>query len=141
MAKYSVELPNEIIEELTGRSDNIVKIMGSMLEAGGKVTERDVRANIAGSFKTPGEILRGLKLTRVYSNADGGRSIKLGFYGYNKSHTSKKYPGGVPIALIAAAREYGTSSGESAKPFFRKAFKRAGIDAAMQQVHDKYIKE
>ena len=54
------------------------------------------------------------------------------FYGYNDE--------GVPIPLIAQAREYGTSRGEAKKPFFRKSFKKADIEQAMQKVQDKYIK-
>ena len=35
------------------------------------------------------------------------------------------------MALIAIAREYGTSMGEQKKPFFRKAFKQKEIEEAM----------
>ncbi len=38
---------------------------------------------------------------------------------------------GVPVALIAIAREYGTSSGEAKKPFFRKSFRKDEIEQAM----------
>ena len=37
------------------------------------------------------------------------------------------------------AREYGTSSGESKKPFFRKSFKKAQIENAMKKVQEKYL--
>ena len=52
---------------------------------------------------------------------------------------TKKHPKGVPISLIALAREYGTSSGEGKKPFFRKSFKKAEIEAEMKKVQEKYL--
>ena len=67
--------------------------------------------------------------------------MHIGFYGYNTDKKTKKHPNGVPIPLIAMAREYGTSSGEAKKPFFRKSFKKKDIEQAMKQVQDKYIKE
>ena len=115
--------------------------MGQMLEAGGKVVFNRAEGNIARSFANSAPVRAGLRLTRVYHNSDDGISIKVGFFGFYKGHKSRKYPGGVPIALIASAREYGTKSGEAAKPFFRKSFNRAAINAAMQSVHDKFIKE
>lgn len=47
---------------------------------------------------------------------------------------------GVPAPLVAIAREYGTSSGEKKKPFFRKSFKKAEITQAMLKVQEKYLK-
>lgn len=142
MARYAIELPNEEIQELQKLDANVPKIIGEMLEAGGNVVLAGVKGNIARAFKSPAQIMNGLRLTRVYHNSDGGTSIKIGFYGTHRSRKSKKYPAGVPIALIASAREYGTSSGEKSKPFFRKEFRRkAAIDAAMKAVHDKYIKD
>lgn len=141
MARYAVEIPNDVLTELEKRDTKLESITDEMLEAGGKVVYARAEGNISKSFKNPAPIRSGLRLTRVYKNSDEGKSIKVGFYGYYKARKTKKYPGGVPIPLIASAREYGTSSGEAAKPFFRKSFNRAAINAAMQAVHDKYIKE
>lgn len=38
---------------------------------------------------------------------------------------------GIPVPLIAIAREFGTSKGEQKKPFFRKSFNKSQITAAM----------
>lgn len=141
MARYAIELPNDVLKELEQRDTKLSTITDEMLEAGGKVVYNKAEGSIARSFANPAPIKAGLRLTRVYKNSDDGKSIKVGFYGYYKGHKTKKYPAGVPIALIASAREYGTSSGEAAKPFFRKSFSRPAINAAMQAVHDKYIKE
>jgi hypothetical protein len=72
--------------------------------------------------------------------SDDGINVKVGFWGYSKYHKTKRYPQGVPIPLIANAREYGTSSGEAPRPFFRKEFRRKSqIESAMQKVHDRYV--
>lgn len=142
MARVDIELPNDELKAITDRDESVDDVMNAMLQAAGNVALNSARSNAQRAFKTPGRIVAGLKLTRPYKNSDGGRSIKVGFYGYHSGRKTKKYPAGVPIALIASAREYGTSSGETAKPFFRKAFKQKGaIDAAMQGAHDKYIKD
>jgi hypothetical protein len=73
--------------------------------------------------------------------SDDGINVHIGFYGYNADKKTKAHPKGVPIPLIAMAREYGTSSGEKKKPFFRKSFSKKEIEQAMQEVQDRYIKE
>jgi hypothetical protein len=59
--------------------------------------------------------------------------VHIGFYGYDDD--------GKPIPLKVLAREYGTSKGESKKPFFRKCFNKAEINGAMLEIQEKYIKE
>lgn len=142
MARVDIELPNDELKAMEERGEVVTEVMDAMLNAAGNVALSSARSNAQRAFKTPARIIAGLRLTKVYKNSDGGRSIKVGFYGYHSGRKTKKYPAGVPIALIASAREYGTSSGETAKPFFRKAFKqKAALDAAMQGAHDKYIKD
>lgn len=142
MARVDIELPNDEIKAIEARGEQTEEVITAMLQAAGTLILSNAKANTQRAFKSPARIVAGLKLTKVYKNSDGGRSIKVGFYGYHSGRKSKKYPAGVPIALIATAREYGSSSGETAKPFFRKAFKqKAAIDAAMQGAHDKFIKE
>lgn len=46
---------------------------------------------------------------------------------------------GVPVPLIVMAREYGTSSGETKKPFFRKSFNKAKITKAMTAIQKEYF--
>lgn len=142
MARFSGELPNDVIRDLQARDRDAPTMMGQMVVAGGNTVIGNVRANLGRSFQTTRSLLQGLKITRVYKTpSDGGINVKIGFYGYSRTRRSKKYPQGIPIPLIAAAREYGTSSGEAARPFFRRSFKKGEIDAAMQKVHDRYIKD
>ena len=85
---------------------------------------------------------KGLKITKVYKTSkDDAINVHIGFYGYNKDKITNQHPKGVPIPLIAMAREYGTSSGENKVPFLRKSFAKNEIEAAMKAVQDEYIKE
>lgn len=141
MAGMNVELPTDVLKDLERVEVNTSEMMGEMVQAGADVVLAAVRSALSGSFASTRSLIQGLRVTRVYRTpSDGGINVKVGFFGYSKLHRSKKYPNGVPIELIANAREYGTSSGETAKPFFRKQFRRkAPIESAMQRVQDKYL--
>lgn len=141
MARFQAELPLELMREIQQISDNSGAMMEEMLTAAAEVVHDEIENNLNKSFKTTGALRKGLKITKIYRvRGDDSINIKLGFYGYDPDKKSARYPNGVPIPLIAQAREYGTSSGEAKRPFFRRAFKRAKIEAAMQRVQDKYIK-
>lgn len=142
MAKFKTELPNDLIKEFEGLEKDCTKIFGEMVEAGAKAVHKNVVANMSKSFKTTKSLEQGLKLTKIYKTpSDDGINVHIGFYGYDKdSKPTSRHPYGTPIPLIAMAREYGTSSGEGKKPFFRKSFKKTEIEQAMKQVQDKYIK-
>lgn len=133
MAKFKSELPNELMKVFEDLETNCEDIFGEMCKAGAEVVYNNVRSNMKKAFKSTKSLDKGLKITKVYKTpSDDGINVKIGFYGYNEE--------GVPIPLIAQAREYGTSSGEKKKPFFRKSFKKKDIEQAMQKVQDKYIK-
>lgn len=133
MAKFQSELPNDLIKQLEEINTKSDKIFGEMVEEGGKVVYKLVKSNMTKSFKSTKSLDKGLKITKVYkTESDDGINIHIGFYGYNDE--------GVPIPLIAMAREYGTSKGEKKKPFLRKSFKKKEIEQAMMRVQDKYIK-
>ena len=140
MARYETMLPTELIKQFEGVYDNTFEMMGDMTKAGALVAYNNVKANMNKSFKSVRSLNKGLTLTKVYRTpSDDGVNCKVGFYGYDTSKKTKQYPNGVPIPLIALAREYGTSSGESKKPFFRKSFKKIEIETAMKKVQDKYL--
>jgi hypothetical protein len=140
MARFKAELPNDLIQEFEELEKNCTDIFGEMVEAGAKVTHKNILANIKKAFVSAGSLEKGLKITRIYKTpSDDGINVHIGFYGYDHTKKTKAHPNGTPIPLIALAREYGTSSGEAKKPFFRKSFKKAEIEEAMKQVQDKYI--
>ena len=134
MARFDSELPRELLKQFEDLNTNCEDIFGEMVQAGGEVVLSLVKANMGKVFKSTDSLYQGLKKTRVYKTpSDDGINVHIGFYGYNDK--------GVPIPLIANAREYGTSRGEAKKPFFRKSFKKKDIESAMLRVQKKYIKE
>ena len=137
MAKFHSELPNDLIKVFEDLETNCDDMFGEMCMAGAEVVYSKVKANMGKVFESTKSLEKGLKITRVYKTpSDDGINVHVGFYGYNDE--------GVPIPLIAQAREYGTSRDgkeiEKKKPFFRKSFNKKAIEEAMQKVQDKYIK-
>ncbi len=137
MAKFSKELPNDLIKVFEELETNCDNIFGEMCKAGAEVVHSNVLTNMGRVFKSTRSLEKGLKITKVYKTpSDDGINVHIGFYGYNDK--------GVPIPLIAMAREYGTSRNgkavEQKKPFFRKSFVKKDIESAMEKVQDKYIK-
>lgn len=141
MARFNAELPNDLMKVFEELETNTPLMMGEMCRAGAEVVYKKVVANLGKAFERTETLLKGLKITKVYETpSDDGINVHVGFYGYNKDKVTKQHPKGVPIPLIAMAREYGTSSGEDKKPFFRKAFSKKEIEQAMLEVQNKYIK-
>ena len=133
MAKFHSELPNDLMKVFEDLETNCDDMFGEMCKAGAETVYSKVKANMGKVFKSTKSLEKGLKITRVYKTpSDDGTNVHVGFYGYTED--------GVPIPLIAQAREYGTSKGEAKKPFFRKSFKKKDIEQVMQKVQDKYIK-
>lgn len=143
MARFDAELPSDLIKVFDELETNAPEMMGEMCKAGATVVYNKVVANIGKAFKRTDTLLKGLKITKVYKTpSDDGINTHIGFYGYDPdSKPTKRHPKGTPIPLIALAREYGTSSGEAKKPFFRKAFAKKDIEEAMLEVQNRYIKE
>ena len=141
MAKFKAELPNDLMKVFEDLETNTPQMMGEMCRAGAEVVYKKVVSGIGKVFASTESLLKGLKITKVYNTpSDDGINVHVGFYGYDKDKVTKAHPKGVPIPLIAMAREYGTSSGEQKKPFFRKAFSKKEIEQAMMEVQDRYIK-
>jgi len=152
MAKFSIELPNDIIKEFEKLNKNSHKMLEEMTQAGAEVVYKNVKENMKSSFKNSSKLAHYLKITKSYTTpSDDGVNTKVAFYGYYKedektfsltSKSGKSYSyNGIPVPLIVRAREYGSSSGEAKKPFFRKSFKKAQIEKEMLKVQEKYIKE
>ena len=133
MAGFSAELPNELIKSFQKLENNTEEMLSEMTRAGAEVVYKQVKTNMKNSFKSTESLDKGLKITKSYRTpTDDGINTKVGFYGYNDK--------GVPIPLIAMAREFGTSQGEKKKPFFRKAFRQeSAITNAMMKAQEKYI--
>lgn len=135
MAGFNAELPNELIKSFQELEANTEEMLSEMTKAGAEVVYKTVKSNMRSSFKSTKSLDKGLKITKSYRTpTDDGINTKVGFYGYNDE--------GIPIPLIALAREYGTSRGEKKKPFFRKAFRQeTAITNAMKKAQERYIKD
>lgn len=152
MARFSMELPNDLIKEFQKLEKTSPKMLEEMTQAGAKVVYNNVKENMKSSFKDSDKLAHYLKITKPYETpSDDGINTKVAFYGYYKedkktfsltSKSGKTYSyNGIPVPLIIRAREFGSSSGEAKKPFFRKSFKKAQIEKEMLRVQDKYLKE
>ena len=178
MAKFSQELPYDLIKEFDDLRKNCTDIFGEMCDAGADVVYDNVLTNMRKSFKDTTNLEPHLRKTKKYRTLyDDAVNVKVGFYGYKKGTEGKitrfsrtttykarakgrngslrginhgragttatktyAHNYGTPVPLIIIAREYGTSSGEKKKPFFRKSFNKKQIQEAMKKIQDKYIK-
>lgn len=133
MARFDVEVGNDIVHEMERLQLDAPQVFGQMVDAGADVVLRNMRSNMRASFKTTRSLEQGLKKTRVYKTpSDDGVAVKVGFSGYNDK--------GVPVPLIASARDRGTKRGEAKRPFFRKSFDKTAIEGAMRRIEPRLFK-
>ena len=138
MARFNAEVGNELLKGLEKMDKNASIVFGEMVDRGADVVLRNIRSNMRASFKSTRSLEAGLGKTRVYKTpSDDGVAVKVGFRGYSATRKTKKFNSGVPIPLIAIAREKGTKRGEAKKPFFRKSFNKGAIEAEMKKVEPK----
>lgn len=133
MAKFTEELPVELIRQFEELNLGATDMMKKMTEAGAKVVYTNVKSNLKKVLnRRTGDLEKSLIITRPYKNSKEEIATKVGFYGYDRN--------GIPNPLKAMAREYGTSNGEAKKTFLRPAFKKkTEIEQAMQSVQDEYL--
>lgn len=144
MAKFQMELPDDVLKDFQKIYRDTDRIFGGMTQAAAKVVEANIKANMKNAFKDSSRLEKHLKVTKVYHTpSDSGINTKVAFYGYLQ--TGKKFvvrkkgkeydysEKGVPIPLIVRAREFGSRSGEQKKAFVRPAFKEAQIRKTMLQ--------
>lgn len=135
MAKFKMELPNEIIQDISTIYNNTDIIFGQMTLAGAKVVYQNIQKNIPKNF-VDSNIMDCLKITRTYKTpSDNGINNKVGFYGYFINHNGVK----TPAPLVAGVFEYGSSK-FTKRPFLRKSFKKGQIEKAMLEAQKKYSK-
>ena len=134
MAKFQLELPNEIMKDFQKIYDNADQIFGEMTRAGAEVVESNIRANVPKSIRNS-KMMNCLKVTRTYKTpSDDGINTKIGFFGYFQNEDGKT----VPAPLVANVFEYGRSNLPFPKqPFMRKSFKKKEIEDAMLKVQRK----
>lgn len=136
MARFNIELPNDIIKQFDSLDKNTTKMLEEMTEAGAKVVHENIKASVPQSWYAS-NIMKCLKMTRPYKTpSDDGVNVKVAFYGYFINENGRK----TPAPLVANVTEYGRSNSPyPKKPFMRRAFNKGKIEKAMQAVQDKYI--
>lgn len=128
MARFELQLPEEIMNDFKKIYDNAENIFGAMTKAGAEVVMSNVKANAPKSFNGS-NIMSCLKITRTYKTpSDDGINNKVIFDGYFTNKNGKK----TPADLVVKITEYGSSKHKYPKhPFFRKSFRKAEIESAM----------
>lgn len=138
MARITLELPNDIIENVNKVYSNADEIFGAMTKAGAEVAETNVRKNLPEVLKKS-KFMSCVKITRTYKTpSDGGINNAVIIDGYfdtqvheEKGHKRKSVL--APAPLVANLFEYGRSNAPfPKKPFFRKSFRKAQIEKAMK---------
>lgn len=138
MAKFEMQLPEEILRDFKKLYDNADEIFGAMTQAGAEAVMHNIKANAPASIKNS-NMMKCLKLTKVYkTKQDGGINTKVAFYGYFENHNGQR----TPAPLVANIFEYGRSAESKGgaiqkHPFIRKSFRKEDIEKAMLEAQKK----
>lgn len=134
MARFDMELPNDLLKEFEGLEINTDKMMGEMTKAGAEIVYKNVLKNMPKSFQGS-NIMKCLYKTKVYKTpSDDGINTKVAFDGYFINKRGIKEP----APLVANVFEHGTSTVKK-QPFMRKSFNKREIEAGMKKIQDKYL--
>ena len=137
MAKFTGELPTELIKQFETLEVNTEKMLGEMVEEGAKVARQNIEAKMPHALR---ESLGSdnIIVSRVYKTpSDDGINCQAMIVGYFTNKNGET----VPAPLVANVFEYGRSNSPFPKqPFFRQSFNKGQIEKAMLRVQEKYIK-
>ena len=130
MAKFNMELPDDVLKDFRRIYDDSEKIFGGMTKAGADIVVNNVKNNVPSSWRDS-EIMKNIEVTRTYKTpSDDGINTKVLITGYFKNKNGVR----TPAPLVANMFEYGSNSRDFPKqPFFRKSFRKAQIEKAMIQ--------
>ena len=137
MAKFTGELPTELIKQFETLELNTEKMLGEMVETGAEVARQNIEAKMPRALR---ESLGSdnIIVSRVYKTpSDDGINCQAMIVGYFTNKNGEK----IPAPLVANVFEYGRSNSPFPKqPFFRQSFNKSQIEKAMLRVQEKYIK-
>lgn len=128
MARFEMQLPDEIMKDIQMLNDNYEQIFGGMTKAGAEVSMSNIRASLPAGIRDS-NMIRCLKMTQTYKTpSDDGINTKVGFYGYFINENGVR----TPAPLVANVFEYGRSNAPFPKqPFLRRSFSKGKIEKAM----------
>ncbi len=133
MAKVSIQLPNQFMDQLTKIAAKTDTAIPKALEVGGKVVFEKMQANLHGAIgrdtkyksRSTGKLLAALGVSPVKVNDEGNFDVKIGF---SEGRS-------VSNAMLANILEYG-KHGQPPKPILKptRASSRKPCIEAMQNV-------
>ena len=133
MAKISIQLPNQFMDQLTKIAAKTDTAIPKALEAGGKVVFEKMKANLRGAIgkdtkyksRSTGKLTSALGVSPVKVNDEGNFDVKVGF---SEGRS-------VNNAMLANILEYG-KHGQPPKPILKptRASSRKPCIEAMQNV-------
>ena len=134
MAKFTTNIDDSVLKDISYIDKEFDHIFGGMTKAGAEVVYKNVIASLPGGLKSSG-FSSHVKLSRVYKTpSDDGINTKVMITGYFINKDGRK----TPAPLVANMFEYGSSKKNYPKhPFFRKSFKKAQIMQAMEEAQKK----
>lgn len=134
MAKFTADIDENVLKDISYIDKQFDHIFGGMTKAGAEVVYKNVIANLPGSLSSSG-FAKNVKLSRVYKTpSDDGINTKVMITGYFINKDGRK----TPAPLVANMFEYGSTKKNYPKqPFFRKSFKRSQIMKAMEEEQKK----
>ena len=137
MAKFTGELPTELIKQFETLELNTEKMLGEMVETGAEVARQNIEAKMPSALR---ESLGSdnIIVSKVYKTpSDDGINCQAMIVGYFTNRNGER----IPAPLVANVFEYGRSNSPYPKqPFFRRSFNKGQIEKAMLRVQEKYIK-
>ena len=134
MAKFTADIDESVLKDISYIDKQFENIFGGMTKAGAEVVYKNVISALPESLRSSG-FSSHVKLSKVYRTpSDDGINTKVMITGYFKNKEGKK----TPAPLVANMFEYGSSKRNYPKqPFFRKSFKKSQIMKAMQEAQKK----
>lgn len=130
MAKFTSDIDESVLKDISYIDKQFDHIFGGMTKAGAEVVYKNVIANLPESLRSSG-FSSHVKLSKVYKTpSDDGINTKVMITGYFINKDGRK----TPAPLVANMFEYGSSKKNYPKqPFFRKSFKKSQIMKAMEE--------
>lgn len=133
MAKFTANIDDSVLKDISYIDKQFDHIFGGMTQAGAEVVYKNVISSLPEALKSSG-FTKNVKLSRVYKTpSDDGINTKVMITGYFKNKDGRK----TPAPLVANMFEYGSKKKKYPKhPFFRKSFKKSQIMKAMEEAQN-----
>nr|DAX66775.1 MAG TPA: hypothetical protein [Caudoviricetes sp.] len=130
MAKFTADIDESVLKDISYIDKQFDHIFGGMTKAGAEVVYKNVISALPEPLRSSG-FSSHVKLSKVYKTpSDDGINTKVMITGYFINKDGRK----TPAPLVANMFEYGSDKRNYPKqPFFRKSFKKSQIMKAMEE--------